>query len=275
MPRVGWATQIACWTGGGPELSGVRNVNNFAFVHRRGGWRGTLLATAVLAGLLAPRTAVAQDMPSWMLDSLGIQSSRPRSQADERRGSGSAQGSSATAQPQSGPYTDPTNGGARPQIAPAAPPTVAFNAGYAPNSIVVDSGGKALYYVLPGRRAYRYRISVGREGFTWTGTETVSRKQAWPDWHPPAEMRQRDPRLPVKMSGGVRNPLGAVALYLGNSLYRIHGTNDERTIGLAASSGCFRMMNANAMHLAAITPVGTRVTVVKRLAVNVASAPTS
>jgi lipoprotein-anchoring transpeptidase ErfK/SrfK len=222
-----------------------------------------LSAVVVLAGLAASSPVAAQGMPGWAEEALGQQTDRSRP-----RGAVGSDGSSvATSAPRSQqPYTDPTNGGARPSIAPAAPQTVTFTAAYEANSIVIDSGGRALYFVLPGRKAYRYRIAVGREGFAWTGTETVSRKQVWPDWHPPAEMRQRDPRLPVKMTGGIRNPLGAVALYLGNSLYRIHGTNDERSIGGAGSSGCFRMMNANAVHLASITPVGTRVRVVKRLA---------
>jgi lipoprotein-anchoring transpeptidase ErfK/SrfK len=157
------------------------------------------------------------------------------------------------------------SGGARPAIAPAAPPKVAFASSYAPGSIVIDSEGRMLYYVLSPSEAYQYPISVGREGFSWTGTETVSRKQAWPDWHPPKEMLARDRRLPNKMTGGLKNPLGAMALYLGNTLYRIHGTNDPKSIGRAASSGCFRMMNEHVLHLASLADVGTSVTVVKRL----------
>ena len=160
---------------------------------------------------------------------------------------------------------DLRDGGPRPFIEAKAPPVVEFRQPFPANSIVIDSSGKRLYYVLPGRRAYVYRISVGREGFNWTGTEAVSRKQTWPDWHPPAEMRERDPRLPVKMTGGLKNPLGAVALYLGNTLYRIHGTNDPRTIGQAASSGCFRMLNSEVLHLASIADIGTKVTVVASL----------
>jgi lipoprotein-anchoring transpeptidase ErfK/SrfK len=133
------------------------------------------------------------------------------------------------------------------------------------NSIVIDTGGRKLYYVLPDHHAYAYRISVGREGFSWTGSETISRKQAWPDWIPPAEMRERDPRLPQRMTGGLNNPLGAMALYLGDTLYRIHGTNDARSLGQAQSSGCFRMLNANVLHLASIAEIGTKVTVVSSL----------
>lgn len=163
------------------------------------------------------------------------------------------------------PIDEVRDGGARPDIAPIAPPIVSFAHAYAPGSIVIDSEGRRLYYVLPGRQAYAYTIAVGREGFDWFGTETVSRKQAWPDWHPPAEMRQRDPSLPAKMTGGVNNPLGAMALYLGTTLYRIHGTNDERTLGQAGSSGCFRMMNANVLHLASLADIGTAVHVVRAL----------
>src|SRR4051812_34507307 len=156
-------------------------------------------------------------------------------------------------------------GGPRPAIAPQAPPVVAFPYDYAPASIVIDTSGRRLYYVLPEGRAFEYPISVGREGFNWTGTEAVSRKQEWPDWYPPAEMRQRDPRLPEKMTGGIRNPLGAVALYLGNTLYRIHGTNDVKSIGQAQSSGCFRMMNPAVTHLAGLVEIGTPVSVVAEL----------
>jgi lipoprotein-anchoring transpeptidase ErfK/SrfK len=157
------------------------------------------------------------------------------------------------------------NGGARPEIAPAAPAVVAFPHDFPTSSIVIDTGSRKLYYVLPDKRAFQYPISVGRDGFNWTGAETVSRKQAWPDWYPPAEMRERDRSLPEKMTGGIKNPLGAMALYLGNSLYRIHGTNDTKSIGRAASSGCFRMLNAAVLHLASITEIGTAVSIVSSL----------
>jgi len=158
-------------------------------------------------------------------------------------------------------------GGARPAVAPQAPGIVAFPYDYAAASIVIDTSARRLYYVLPEGRAYQYPISVGREGFNWFGTEAISRKHEWPDWYPPAEMRERDPRLPEKMTGGIRNPLGATALYLGNTLYRIHGTNDVKSIGQAQSSGCFRMMNASVVHLASLVEIGTSVTVVAHLPV--------
>jgi lipoprotein-anchoring transpeptidase ErfK/SrfK len=154
-------------------------------------------------------------------------------------------------------------GGARPAIPPQSPAVVAFSHDFPANSIVINTSTRKLYYILPERRAYEYAISVGREGFDWIGTETVSRKQAWPDWHPPAEMRQRDPSLPEKMTGGLKNPLGAIALYLGDTLYRIHGTNDAKSIGRAASSGCFRMLNSQVLHLASLAEIGTQVHVVK------------
>jgi lipoprotein-anchoring transpeptidase ErfK/SrfK len=154
------------------------------------------------------------------------------------------------------------DGGAQPDIAPKAPGSVTLTSGHAAGTILIDTSARRLYLVQSGNRALAYPISVGREGFTWTGTERISRVASWPDWHPPAEMRERDPRLPVKMTGGVRNPLGAKALYLGSTLYRIHGTSDSTSIGRAASSGCFRMHNAHVVDLAGRVGVGTRVVVV-------------
>ena len=157
------------------------------------------------------------------------------------------------------------DGGPRPVIRSIAPPTVPFYASYISGSIVIDVKARKLYYVLGNTRAYAYPIGVGREGFSWTGTEKVSRVAEWPDWHPPAEMRQRQPELPEKMLGGLRNPLGAKAIYLGNTLYRIHGTNDAKSIGRAQSSGCFRMMNEHVTHLASLVQIGADVSVVSSL----------
>ena len=120
-----------------------------------------------------------------------------------------------------------------------------FASQYAPGTIVIETHGRQLFFVTSDRRGLRYPISVGRDGFTWNGDEKISRIAEWPDWHPPEEMRERDQSLPEKMTGGVKNPLGAKAIYLGNTLYRIHGTNDAKTIGQAASSGCFRMLNGH------------------------------
>mgnify|MGYP001236444998 CR=1 FL=1 len=157
-------------------------------------------------------------------------------------------------------------GGPRPVIEPEAPALVAFDNSEPAGTILIDTEGRKLYFTVNAKQAFEYPISVGRDGFTWTGAETVSRIAEWPDWHPPKEMRERDPRLPEKMTGGIRNPLGATAIYLGNTLYRIHGTNDAKTIGQAASSGCFRMLNKHVVHLAGMTAVGTTVKVMPRLA---------
>jgi lipoprotein-anchoring transpeptidase ErfK/SrfK len=157
------------------------------------------------------------------------------------------------------------SGGPRPEIAPLAPARIAFPSQYPVGSVVIDHRGRQLFLIESPTAALRYPISVGKEGFSWTGTERISRTVNWPDWRPPDQMRARDPRLPEHMSGGIRNPLGAKALYLGNTLYRIHGTNDPRSIGRAASSGCFRMLNGHVVDLARRISIGTSVTVVSRL----------
>jgi lipoprotein-anchoring transpeptidase ErfK/SrfK len=162
------------------------------------------------------------------------------------------------------------SGGPRPSVSPASPDRISFVSSYAPGTVVIDTAGRKLYLVQSPRDALVYPISVGREGFTWTGTERISRVANWPDWHPPESMRQRQPYLPVKMTGGVYNPLGAKALYLGNTLYRIHGTDDPRTIGRATSSGCFRMTNGHVVDLSRRIGIGTTVVVVNRLSTSVA-----
>lgn len=156
------------------------------------------------------------------------------------------------------------SGGPRPVIAQKQPATITFPNKETVGTVIIDTEARTLYLTLSNRVAYRYPISVGRQGFTWTGTEQISRIADWPDWHPPEEMRARQPALPEKMTGGLRNPLGVKAIFLGNSLYRIHGTNDPRTIGRAASSGCFRMLNAHVVHLAGLVKIGTTVKVVGR-----------
>lgn len=165
------------------------------------------------------------------------------------------------------------DGGERPDIKPAAPPIVYFDQAEQPGSIIVDTQNRKLYYVLPGKKAYAYPISVGREGFTWSGTEKISRIAQWPSWTPPPDMRKRVPGLPVTVSGGLDNPQGARALYLGNTVYRIHGTNNERTVGRANSSGCFRLANDHVVHLASIAKVGTTVKVLVAFNVNVSETP--
>jgi len=148
-------------------------------------------------------------------------------------------------------------------IMPEEPPIIILPNNEEPGTVIVDSPNKRLYFTLNQNEVFIYPISVGREGFDWSGTEQVSRIQYWPDWTPPKEMLQRRPDLPVFMAGGLKNPLGAVAIYLGNTLYRIHGTNDPKSIGRAESSGCIRMMNEHAIHLAAQVRIGTTVKVYK------------
>ena len=154
---------------------------------------------------------------------------------------------------------------------------VAYPGREAPGTIVIDTPNTYLYFVLGGGRAMRYGIGVGREGFTWSGMQTIARKTEWPDWHPPAEMIARQPYLPRFMAGGPGNPLGARAMYLGNSLYRIHGTNAPNTIGQRVSSGCIRLVNEDVVDLFNRVTVGTRVVVLpdghRRAPANVASAP--
>ena len=154
-------------------------------------------------------------------------------------------------------------GGERPDIKPVEPPIVYFDQNEEAGSIIVNTQDRKLYYVLPGKKAYQYPISVGRDGYTWTGTERISRIAAWPTWTPPPEMHKRVPGLPVTVTGGMLNPQGARALYLGNTVYRIHGTNNDRTVGRANSSGCFRLTNEHVVHLASIAKVGTKVKVLQ------------
>ncbi|MGU3495570.1 L,D-transpeptidase family protein [Xanthobacteraceae bacterium A53D] len=133
-------------------------------------------------------------------------------------------------------------------------------------TIVIDTDNTYLYYVMGGGKAMRYGIGVGRDGFTWSGTEKVTRKAEWADWRPPAEMIQRQPYLPRFMAGGPGNPLGARTLYLGGTIYRIHGTNEPQTIGKFVSSGCFRMLNNDVEDLYARVNVGTKVVVLPKSA---------
>ena len=134
----------------------------------------------------------------------------------------------------------------------------------APGTVIIDTGNTALYYVLGHGRAIRYGVGVGREGFTWSGVQTISRKAEWPDWHPPAQMIARQPYLPRFMAGGPGNPLGARAMYLGSSEYRIHGTNDPTTIGKFVSVGCIRLTNEDVADLFSRVDVGTKVVVLPK-----------
>jgi lipoprotein-anchoring transpeptidase ErfK/SrfK len=141
---------------------------------------------------------------------------------------------------------------------------VAFDTREAPGTVVIDTANTQLYFVLGQGRAVRYGVGVGREGFTWSGTQTVTRKAEWPDWHPPAAMIARQPYLPRFMAGGPGNPLGARAMYLGSSDYRIHGTNDPSTIGKFVSSGCIRLTNDDVADLFSRVQVGSKVVVLPK-----------
>ncbi|MBC8129609.1 MAG: L,D-transpeptidase [Rhizobiaceae bacterium] len=145
------------------------------------------------------------------------------------------------------------------------PQTVSYKGSHRPGTVVIDTDTKFLYLVEPGGTARRYGVGVGKPGFEWAGTHKVTQKREWPTWTPPAQMRAREKKkgriLPVRMEGGPENPLGARAMYLGSTLYRIHGTNQPWTIGQAVSSGCIRMRNEDVSDLYERVPVGTRVIV--------------
>ena len=139
--------------------------------------------------------------------------------------------------------------------------TVSFSGQYAPGTILINTSERRLYLVLGNGQALRYGIGVGRDGFRWGGTHRISAKKEWPSWTPPSQMLRRRPDLPRHMAGGIDNPLGARAMYLGSTLYRIHGSNEPETIGQAVSSGCFRMTNDDVTDLYSRVSVGTTVVV--------------
>src|SRR6516225_2482319 len=138
---------------------------------------------------------------------------------------------------------------------------VFFRTTEASGTIIIDTQNRFLYLVQGDNRALRYGIGVGREGFQWSGLQKIARKLEWPDWRPPPEMIERQPYLPRFMAGGPGNPLGARAMYLGATVYRVHGTNQPQTIGHAVSSGCFRLVNDDVIDLYGRVPVGTKVIV--------------
>jgi lipoprotein-anchoring transpeptidase ErfK/SrfK len=139
--------------------------------------------------------------------------------------------------------------------------TVNYAGSYSPGTIVINTAERRLYLVQPNGQALRYGIGVGRDGFRWGGTHRITAKKEWPSWTPPAQMLARRPDLPRHMKGGIDNPLGARAMYLGSTLYRIHGSNEPETIGQAVSSGCFRMTNDDVTDLYNRVSVGATVVV--------------
>ncbi|MET7246547.1 L,D-transpeptidase [Methylobacterium sp. EM32] len=166
---------------------------------------------------------------------------------------------------------EPLSAPPAPRLTPAPPvalpalrrgKVVGYPGAQGAGTIVVDTAARLLYLVRGDGTAVRYRVAVGRPGTTWKGVQTVTAKQEWPQWTPTPEMRRSRPGLPRKVAGGPRNPLGARALYLGSTLYRIHGTTDPGSIGRAASAGCFRMLNEDVIELYRFVPVGTKVEVI-------------
>lgn len=160
-----------------------------------------------------------------------------------------------------GPGAHPSSGSA-PNYTPIPREVVSFSGGYGAGTVVVNTAERRLYLVLGDGKALKYGIGVGRPGFTWRGEHHVTRKAEWPGWTPPPEMRRRQPHLPAFMTGGPENPLGARAMYIGSTYYRIHGSNEPWTIGQAVSSGCFRMTNDDVTDLYERVKVGARVVVV-------------
>jgi lipoprotein-anchoring transpeptidase ErfK/SrfK len=189
-----------------------------------------------------------------------------QAQSDQERFYGGGPRYGTTYRAYSSPYSAPLQNrysNPYPGASPIPKTTVSFDGGYAPGTIIINTGERRLYYVLGGGQALRYGIGVGRVGFTWAGSTRVSAKREWPDWTPPSDMLRRRPDLPRHMKGGIDNPLGARAMYLGSSLYRIHGSNEPETIGQAVSSGCFRMTNEDVVDLYSRVSIGAKVVVLR------------
>jgi len=214
-------------------------------------YRFPLVGAAMLAALLLPAPADAQTYPPTYSYAQPQLFPFPLFQAPIERAA-PAERVAPEALPQSeGESADPRF---RRQ-------TVSYTGNEAPGTVIVDTPNTYLYYVLGNGRAIRYGIGVGREGFTWSGVQNIARKSEWPDWYPPADMIERQPYLPRFVAGGEGNPLGARALYLGNSAYRIHGTNKPSSIGARMSSGCIRMLNADVIDLYDRVKIGAKVVV--------------
>jgi lipoprotein-anchoring transpeptidase ErfK/SrfK len=189
--------------------------------------RVTLLVASVLAGVLASSAArAAQDISIFLY---------PPGQASSER----------------------------PLVSPIPRETVEYNGPYKPGTIIVNTGERRLYYVLGDHSALKYGVGVGRPGFTWAGASHIANKREWPDWTPPPQMLKRRPDLPRHMEGGIENPLGARAMYIAGTLFRIHGSNEPDTIGQAVSSGCIRMTNDDVIDLYSRVKVGAPVVVMR------------
>ncbi len=151
----------------------------------------------------------------------------------------------------------------RTKATPILRETVNYNGPYGRGTIVINTAERRMYYVLGDGTALKYGVGVGRPGFEWSGSKNITMKREWPDWRPPAQMLKRRPDLPKYMPGGENNPLGARAMYIGGTLYRIHGSNEPETIGQAVSSGCIRMLNEDVIDLYERVKVGSRVVVTR------------
>ena len=209
-----------------------------------------------LAQYYSPPTPVEMSNPRAVVESLDVlRPPRPIGRDDV---TGTVAPRTLTAMP---PEVRPETGPASDLPAKFQRTLVEYRTSEPIGTIIIDTPNTYLYLVVENGKALRYGIGVGREGFTWAGSERISRVKEWPDWHPPAEMIEREPYLPRFMAGGESNPLGARALYLGSSIYRIHGTNQPSTIGSFVSSGCIRLTNKDIMDLYARVQVGTRVVV--------------
>jgi lipoprotein-anchoring transpeptidase ErfK/SrfK len=198
--------------------------------------RQTVAAAAILAGVAAPTMALAQHGTP-----LELRDMRPTIE-------------DAAPGREPGPEDKLVAGVYRRQ-------PVFYRTNEAPGTIIIDTSHRFLYLIQPNNVALRYGVGVGRDGFQWNGLLKITRKAEWPDWTPPPEMIERQPYLPRFMAGGPGNPMGARALYLGSTIYRIHGTNAPETIGHAVSSGCFRLVNSEVADLYERVPVGTKVIV--------------
>jgi lipoprotein-anchoring transpeptidase ErfK/SrfK len=161
------------------------------------------------------------------------------------------------------PPASGTDTGGRPLASPIPRETVNYEGPQAPGSIVVNTAERRLYFILPNHQAIKYGIGVGRPGFEWSGASHIANKREWPDWTPPPQMLRRRPDLPRHMEGGIGNPLGARAMYIAGTLYRIHGSNEPDTIGQAVSSGCIRMTNDDVTDLYERVKVGSQVVVMR------------
>jgi len=208
-----------------------------------------------LAGVIAGLMLASAPALALSVDVIDLETRVPSAAA--RRSAAPA------AIPAAAPAAAPIRESAQPQQGAIPRETVDWKGSEPAGSIVVSTAERRLYLVLGDGKAMRYGVGVGRPGFEWAGAKTITNKREWPDWTPPPEMLRRRPDLPRHMKGGPENPLGARAMYLGSSLYRIHGSNEPDTIGQAVSSGCIRMTNEDVTDLYTRVKIGTTVTVMR------------